>query len=209
MVIIYGIPDTVRQLLKKPLIEKNRNSSLARGTIGELTVLYKLSELDDNYHVFCDVKIRLDRNVRHRGGPLRNARIDFVVVSKRGVFCIEVKNWSDEYLSKELVRQKKYGGFLPHMQAERNGMVLYLELSGFLFFLERRNQGVYPNVINVLLATHGNMKYDPDYRVNVKDLSNINTFIQNRPEKSSDKVVQEIVEDLKVMYLKRRRRNML
>ena len=40
------------------------------------------------------------------------AQIDFVVVSKKGVYAIEVKNWSDNY-----VAQKNY--FSPHEQVGR------------------------------------------------------------------------------------------
>ena len=176
--------------------EKNRNSPLARGTKGELIAREKFSKLDDNYHVFCNVKISLDRPIKAIGGLARNAQIDFVVVSKGGIFCIEVKNWSDEYLAKFLTNYRKYGGRLPHEQVQRYGLILYVELSRTMFFHEQKDRGVFPTVYNVLLATHGNMKNESNFRVNVKDLNNINTFIQNRREIFSDKALKEIIWNL-------------
>jgi len=45
-----------------------------------------------------------------------------------------------------------------------------------------------------LLSVQGNMRYDPDYKfVNVKDLKNINSFIESRYEQFSDKEVERIL----------------
>jgi len=170
-------------------IEKNKGSPLYRGAKGELTVLEKLSELDDNYHVLCGVRIDLGRFVTYpyrRKKNLRSAQMDFVVVSKRGVVLIEAKNWSDEYLSKN----REHGGIIPHEQVDRAGLVLYIALSSWL---NLKN----PPVSKVVLATHGNMQYDPRYEfVNVKDLNNINYFIQTRHERFPDEIVQRVVDFL-------------
>ncbi len=40
--------------------------------------------------------------------------MDFVVVSKRGVILIEVKNWTDTYIFKH----RSQGGLEPHEQVE-------------------------------------------------------------------------------------------
>jgi len=167
-------------------IEKNKGSPLHRGAKGEIIVLKKLLELDDNYHVLCGVRIDLGHYVTyHRRKNLRSAQMDFVVVSNRGVVVIEAKHWSDEYLSKN----RKHGGIIPHEQVDRAGLVLYIELSSYL-----KN----PPVSRVVLATHGNMQYDPNYKfVSVKDLNNINSFIQTRYERFSDDVVRGVVERLK------------
>jgi len=51
-----------------------------------------------------------------------------------------------------------------------------------------------PPVTSVLLSIRAKMQYDPDYKfVNVKDLNNINYFIQNRYEQFSDKEVERLV----------------
>ena len=180
MAIIYGIPDTVRILEKIPY-QVSKRSPKYRGKIGELKVLDKLSELDNSYHILCGMRIVLS-NLK--------AQIDFVVVSKRGIVSIEVKNWSDEYLYKYESYQRKYGGYGPHSQTDNSGRVLWiaLKISSIL---------INPPVAKVLLATHGNMQYDSQYKfVNVKDLNNINFFIENRYEKLSDEQVQKVIEYL-------------
>ena len=178
--------DKKRQINK---IEKNKGSPLYRGAKGELTVLEKLSELDDNYHVLCGVRIDLGRYVTYpyrKTKNLRSAQMDFVVVSKRGIVLIEAKNWSDEFLSKNI----EHGGIIPHEQVDRAGLVLWIEL-------QSRRSPKKPPVTKVVLATYGNMQYDPAYKaVYVKDLNNINYFIQNRDEQFSDEEVKRVIDRL-------------
>ena len=179
---IYGIPDSERRLSKsnyKPI-------SLQQGVKGENDVLNKLAELDDNFHVLCDVRIDLGRLVTYpfrKTLDLRKAQMDFVVVSRRGVVLIEAKNWTDKYYSKSI----EGGGIIPHEQVDRAGLVLFIKLN------PRQNQQKI-SVIKVLLSTHGNMRYNPDYKmVHVKDLNNINDFIQNQNPQFSDEDVKEMI----------------
>lgn len=174
-----------RQIIK---IEKNKNSSLHSGAKGELRVLNTLSKLDDNYHIFCGLNMDLPHYVTYNGKKnLKSAQMDFVVVSKRGIILIEVKNWTDAYI----FRNKDKGGLEPHEQVERAGRVLWICLKSWF---EPKN----PSVTSVLITIQGNMKYDPAYKyVAVRDLSNINSFIQKRKERFTDKQVKRIVGRLK------------
>jgi len=169
-------------------IENNKNTPLHYGAKGELKVLDKLSELDDNYHVLCGVNMELLHYVTYRERKnLKSAQMDFVVVSKRGVILIEVKNWTDTYVFKN----RDNGGLEPHEQVERAGRVLWISLKSW------RNPKN-PSVTSVLLATRGNMKYDPTYKfVAVKDMYNIIYFIQKRKEEFTDKEVERIVGRIK------------
>jgi len=169
-------------------IENNKNTPLHYGAKGELKVLDKLSELDDNYHVLCGVNMELPHYVTYRERKnLKSAQMDFVVVSKRGVILIEVKNWTDTYVFKN----RDNGGLEPHEQVERAGRVLWISLKSW------RNPKN-PSVTSVLLATRGNMKYDPTYKfVAVKDMYNIIYFIQKRKEEFTDKEVERIVGRIK------------
>ena len=107
--------------------------------------------------------------------------MDFVVVSYKGVVLIEVKNWSSGF-------NRQHGGLYPHEQVDRAGRVLWISLKSS--WLSPTN----PSVTNVLLSVRGNMEYDPDYKsVYVKDLDNINYFIQNRREQFSNKDVERII----------------
>ncbi len=163
-------------------IEENIGSPLHRGAKGELEVLDKLSELSDDYHVMCGVNMDLGHYITYNGKKnLRSAQMDFVVVSKRGVILIEAKNWSSRYM-------KFHSGLYPHEQVDRAGRVLWISLKSSWW--GPRN----PRVTNVLLSIRAKMKYDHHYRfVNVKDLKNINNFIQNRYEEFSDKEVNRVV----------------
>ena len=151
------------------------------GAKGEVDVLKKLSQLSDDYHVLCGVNMDLGHYITYNGKKnLRSAQMDFVVVSKRGVILIEVKNWSSnfslqlEYLS-------------PYEQVERAGRVLWIALKSWR---SPRN----PSVTSVLLSTRGNMRYDSRYKfVNVKDMKNINYFIENRYEQFPDNEVDRVV----------------
>lgn len=155
------------------------------GAKGELNVLDKLSELNDDYHIFCDVSKELDHYVTYNGRRnLRSAQMDFVVVSYRGVVLIEAKNWSSSFY-------RQHDGLSPHEQVDRAGRVLWISLKSS--WRSPRN----PPVTSVLLSIRGNMRYDNYYKfVNVKDLKNINYFIQNRYEQFSDKEVERIIDRL-------------
>jgi len=188
-----GLGNKLKRWSKKRQINKiikNKGSPLHRGAKGELKVLKRLSELDDNYHVLCDVRIDLGHFVTYpfrKTKNLRSAQMDFVVVSKRGVVLIEAKNWSDEYISKN----REHGGIIPHEQVDRAGLVLWIELQSW-------RSPKKPSVTKVVLATQGNMQYDPAYKaVYVKDLNNINYFIQNRYEQFSDEEVKRVIECLR------------
>ena len=155
------------------------------GAKGEVDVLKKLSQLSDDYHVLCGLHIELPHYVTYKGRKnLGSAQMDFVVISKRGVILIEVKNWSRGY-------SKKYAGLSPHEQVDRAGMVLWITLKSW-----RSPKNT--SVTSVLLSVQGNMEFNYDYKfVNVKDLNNINYFIENRREQFSDKEVERVVDRLR------------
>ncbi len=113
--------------------------------------------------------------------------MDFIVVSKRGIILIEVKNWTDTYIFKN----RSQGGLEPHEQVERAGRVLWILLKSW-----RAPKN--PSVTSTLLTIQGNMKYNPAYKfVAVKDLITINPWIQKRKEEFSEKEVKRIVDRLK------------
>ena len=172
--------DKKRQINK---IEKNRNSPLRHGVTGELKVLDVLYRLNDDYHVFCGVNIGLPYWVTYNGQKnLRSAQMDFVVVSRKGVFMIEVKNWSKGYA-------KRHDGLNPYEQTDRAGRILWIFLKSWRFS---------PRVTNVLLSTQGSFEYDRNYRaVFVSSLDRINNFVENRKDSLSEKDVKKINGKLK------------
>jgi len=172
-----------RQIKK---IEENTDSIEHKGARGEVLALEKLSELSDNYHVFCGVNKHLKNYVTYRRKRnLRSAQMDFVVVSKKGVSVIEVKNWSSHYY-------KNYYGLPPHEQVDRAGRVLWITLKSSWFSPKN------PPVTSVLLSIQGNINYDENYGfVKVKDLNNINYFLQNKEEQFSEKEVNRLIGRIK------------
>ena len=165
--------------------EKNKNNPFHAGAKGELSVIDKLSELSDDYHVLCGLNIGLPYYVTYNGQKnLRSAQMDFVVVSRKGVILIEVKNWSTQYYN-------QHSELSPHEQVDRAGRVLWLALKSW-------RSPKSPRVTSVLLSIQDNMKYDPRYKfVSVSNLDKINNFIENRKEEFSDKDVKRIVDRLK------------
>ena len=154
------------------------------GTHGEKDVIEKLSNLDDSYHVFGGIEIELPYWVNYNGKKnLKSAQMDVVVVSQKGVFMIEVKNWTDEYT------QKQKGGLSPYEQTERAGRILWITLQNVI-----KGAGV----TNILLSIKGNLPYNQNYRaVSVSSLDTINQFLEKRQEKISEKEVEMIVKNLK------------
>ena len=165
--------------------EKNKDDPFHAGARGELLALDKFSQLSDDYHVLCGLNIGLDHWVTYYGKKnLRSAQMDFVVVSKKGVVLIEVKNWGSQYSNQN-------NNFSPHEQVDRAGRVLWIALKSWR---SPRN----PRVTSVVLSVQGNIKYDPRYKfVLVSDLNEIKSFIENRREEFSDKDVKRIVDRLK------------
>ncbi len=164
-------------------IEDNIDGVEHAGAKGEILALEKLSELPDDYHIFCGVNKDLGKYIRYRRRrDLKSAQMDFVVVSKRGVVLIEVKNWSTKYY-------KNHYGLRPHEQVDRAGRVLWIKLKSSWF---RPND---PPVTSVLLSIQGTISNDANYGyVIVKNLNDINSYIQNKQEKFSEKEVKRLID---------------
>jgi len=163
--------------------EKNKDNPFHAGARGELNVLDRLSELPDDYHVLCGVNIALPYWVTYNGKKnLRSAQMDYVITSHKGVYMIEVKNWSRAYAN-------RHDGLSPYEQTDRAGRVLWIFLKSWRFS---------PRVTNVLLSTSGSFEYNRNYKaVFVSSLDRINQFIQNRRDELSENDVKKVVKKLK------------
>ena len=162
--------------------EKNEDNPFHAGTSGENKVIEELSKLDDNYHILCGVRIELPYYVTYNGQKnLKSAQMDVVVICPKGVFMIEVKNWSDDYAATN-------DNLNPHEQTDRAGRVLWITLQKVIKNIR---------VTNVLLSIRGNISYDKQYRVVfVSSLDRINQFIKKRQDVLSIKEVQKLVDEL-------------
>jgi len=160
---------------------------LRTGTYGENDVIDELSKLDDRYHILCGVDIVLPYWVTYNGKKnLKSAQMDLVVVSPKGVFMIEVKNWTDKYANNN---NKRFG---PYEQTERAGRVLWIALQKTVGDIR---------VTNVLLSIKGNLTYNQNYRsVSVSSLNTINQFLEKRQDTLSPNEVKKIVDRLKKQF---------
>jgi len=167
-------------------IDDNLDGIEHAGAKGETLAIEKLSELPDDYHVFCGVNKDLGKYITYRRKRnLKSAQMDFVVVSKRGVVLIEVKNWSAKYY-------KNHYGLRPHEQVDRAGRVLWIKLKSSWFRPKD------PQVTSVLLSIQGSIPADTNYGyVVVKNLNEINSYIQNKVEKFSEKEVKRLIDRVK------------
>jgi len=156
---------------------------LKTGTKGENKVIDELSKLDDSYHIMCSIDIELPNWVTYNGKKnLKSAQMDIVVVCPKGVFMIEVKNWTDEYA------QGNKQNFSPYEQAGRAGLVLWITLKKVIKDIR---------VTNVLLSIRGNLQYNEKYRqVYVSGLDSINRFLEKRQDSLNEKEVEKIVNKL-------------
>jgi hypothetical protein len=157
---------------------------LRTGTHGEKDVIKELSKLDDSYHILCGVEISLPYWITYNGKKnLKSAQMDIVVVSPKGVFMIEVKNWTDKFV------QGNKKNFTPYEQTDRAGRVLWVALQKKVGDIR---------VTNVLLSIKGNLTYNENYRtVNVSSLNTINQFLEKRQDSLNSEEVKKTVEKLR------------
>jgi len=163
--------------------ENNKDNPFHAGAKGENKVIEELEKLNDSYHVLCGVKLQLSYYVKYKGKKnLKSAQMDLVVVSPKGVYMIEVKNWSDNYVPSN-------SSLNPYEQTERAGRILWINLQTVIKDVR---------VTNVLLSIKGNLPYNKNYRsVFVSSLSQIDGFLNRREDILSEKEVKKIVKDLK------------
>ena len=169
-----------RQLRK---FEANKDSPLYAGARGENKVLERLKQLGDDYHIFCNLRITLPFAARYNGyRNLRSAQMDFVTVSKKGVFLIEVKNWSQKFA-------QNHTGFSPYEQTDRAGRVLWITLKPIINDIR---------VTNVLLSIVDSISYNQKYMsVFVTNLEKVNHFLENRQYRMTENDVWMIVHTLR------------
>ena len=158
---------------------------LRTGTFGENDVIDELVKLDDSYHILCGIEIELPYWVTYNHKKnLKSAQMDLVVVCPKGVFMIEVKNWTGEYA------KNNKQDLSPHEQTERAGRVLWITLQ------KKFGDGEF-GVTNVLLSIKGNIPYNQKYRsVFVLSWRTINQFLEKRVDILDEEDIEDVVKFL-------------
>jgi hypothetical protein len=99
-------------------IEQALASPEFAGALAELELIEILRKLPDNYYIINDVRLHLDSGIQFDGEWLESAQIDHLVISPAGLFVIEAKSWS-----KEFVGNGNY--FDPYQQVKRSSYLCY------------------------------------------------------------------------------------
>lgn len=82
------------------MIKKIKKTNEYKGAVGELEVIKNLENLPEDYFLLNDLFLELDEYIIFHGTKIRSAQIDHLVVGPTGVYVIEAKNWSYEYVQK-------------------------------------------------------------------------------------------------------------
>ena len=147
------------------------------GAVAELELIEFLRKLPANFYVINDVRIRLDSGMQFDGEWLESAQIDHLVISPAGIFVIEAKSWS-----KEFVGNGNY--FDPYQQVKRSSYLCYK-------LLEYKLQGA---KVRSVIAYRGAIPDKPsDSYAKVLQFREVNGYILRFKEK---RLIDEQMKDL-------------
>ncbi len=152
-----------------------------KGYYGELLVLDTLKKLNDDYYVISDVPITREFGHKFDGKMLKSARVDHVVVSRKGVYCIETKNWNMKWKSDDRPT--------PGEQARRASYLLYRYLKYTCNIPRVR-------VMSIVLYTNSTIKGKEDF-VRFLRYEDFPAYLEGRQDTLSDEEVKQVVECLK------------
>lgn len=152
-----------------------------KGYYGELLVMDTLERLGDEYYVLSDVRITREFGHKFDGKMLKSARVDHVVVSRKGVYCIETKNWN--------LRWKSEDRPTPGEQARRASYLLYRYLKYTCDIPRIR-------VMSIVLYTNSTIKGKEDF-VRFLRYEDFPAYLEARQEILSDDEVDRVLECLR------------
>ena len=142
-------------------LEQALRSPFLYGAIAELELIEILQNLPANFYVINNVKLNLRKGLRFDGEWLQSAQIDHLVISPAGIFVIEAKNWSKEFI--------EHGDYFdPYQQVKRSSYLCYK-------FLENELHGT---KVRSIIAYKGNIPPKPDDSfVKVLQFREVNSYI--------------------------------
>jgi hypothetical protein len=152
-----------------------------KGYYGELLVMDTLDRLSDDYYVISDVRITREFGHKFDGKMLKSARVDHVVVGRKGIYCIETKNWN--------LRWKSDDRPTPGEQARRASYLLYRYLKYTCGIPKIR-------VLSIVLYTNSTIKGKEDF-VRFLQYEDFPEYLEARQEILTDEEVKKAMEGLK------------
>jgi len=151
-----------------------------KGYYGELLVLDTLERLSDDQYVISDVRITREFGHKFDGKMLKSARVDHVVVGRKGVYCIETKNWNMKWKSEDRPT--------PGEQARRASYLLYRYLKYTCDIPRIR-------VMSIVLYTNSTIKGKEDF-VRFLRYEDFPEYLDARQDLLPDDDVRRVVECL-------------
>ena len=178
-------------------MEKIKNSNEYKGAVGELKVIKNLEGLPEDYFLLNDVFLEIDEYITFNNSKLKSAQIDHLVVGPTGVYVIEAKNWSYNYVQKVFNEDS----YTPCDQIERSSYLTYRYLNNLKY--GNIFQKAYFNltkdeikVKSIIAVTGADIPHTKGQHTRVTRSNELSNYIQRRAQIFSYEEAHEITEKL-------------
>lgn len=139
-------------------------SSELPGAIAEKAVIKELERLSSEYVLMNDVRLEYSSYIHFDSEYLKTAQLDHVLIGPAGVYVIETKNWSQEF-----VANGEY--FSPFKQVKRASYLCYRIL---------KEAGCSSHVRSVVACAGAVPPKPPDSHIAVVPITRLVSFVQYR-----------------------------
>jgi hypothetical protein len=123
------------------------------GAKAELDAIQQLNKLPNNYYVLNDVHLTARRYMSYKGKTVKSAQIDHLVIANTGIFVVEVKHWSQQFVEKgqffDPYEQVSRANYLCHclLKEELN---IHVKVCSILAYRGHLPQKISDNYVKVL-----------------------------------------------------------
>lgn len=193
---LQPLPDNLEK------IKEIKKTNEYKGAIGELEVIKNLEDLPEAYFLLNDLFLELDGYITFHGTKLRSAQIDHLVVGPTGIYVIEAKNWSYEYVQK-VFRESSY---TPYDQIQRSNYLTYRYLNNLKYgnILQKIcfqfSKGEI-KVKSIIAVTGADIPFIKEYHTPVMHSKELSNYIKRGVQILSPEEVCEIAEKLSYRVL--------
>lgn len=186
-------------------IKEIKKTNEYKGTIGELEVIKNLEDLPEAYFLLNDLFLELDEYITFHGTKLRSAQIDHLVVGPTGIYVIEAKNWSYEYVQKVFSESYEIS-YTPYDQIQRSSYLTYRYLNylkyGNIFQkINFRFSKSEIKVKSIIAVTGADIPFMKEYHTPVMRSQELSNYIKRGAQILSPGEVCEIAEKLSYRVL--------
>lgn len=183
-------------------IKEIQKTNEYKGAIGELEVIKNLEDLPEAYFLLNDLFLELDEYITFHGTKLRSAQIDHLFVGPTGIYVIEAKNWSYEYVQKVFSESS----YTPYDQIQRSNYLTYRYLNNLKYgnilqkICFRFSKGEI-KVKSIIAVTGADIPFIKEYHTPVMRSTELSNYIKRGVQILSPEEVCEIAEKLSYRVL--------